>query len=263
MGSQEGRGGLGFTPMPLPNWRVTWSGWEKKIALLDRYITRATLTHAYTGRFRMGWQFNPDFGTELAPRSVGSYRIFDERPEYQPSSVNVDRQFNPLIGMQLTWRGGLSTDLQFQSSKITSFSLSNTNVVERNSNGLRFTARYSKRGFTLPFFPRLQNTLDLSLTMSYAEDRTLTYRLNQDIQDVLSTPVASLVKDPNIYSPGKPNERGDVRIDIAPLIGYQFSQTVKANFEYRYSQLIPKSTGVLPRTTQDIRFNIIVSIRSN
>jgi cell surface protein SprA len=263
MGSQQGRGGLGFTPMPLPNWRVTWSGWEKKIALLDRYITRATLTHAYTGRFRMGWQFNPDFGTELAPRSVGSYRIFDERPEYQPSSVNVDRQFNPLIGMQLTWRGGLSTDLQFQSSKITSFSLSNTNVVERNSNGLRFTARYSKRGFTLPFFPRLQNTLDLSLTMSYAEDRTLTYRLNQDIQDVLSTPVASLVKDPNIYSPGKPNERGDVRIDIAPLIGYQFSQTVKANFEYRYSQLIPKSTGVFPRTTQDIRFNIIVSIRSN
>ena len=99
--------------------------------------------------------------------------------------------------------------------------------------------------------------------MSYAEDRTLTYRLNQDIQDVLSTPVASLVKDPNIYSPGKPNERGDVRIDIAPLIGYQFSQTVKANFEYRYSQLIPKSTGVFPRTTQDIRFNIIVSIRSN
>jgi cell surface protein SprA len=260
-GPSKGRGSVGLGPLPLPNWRITWAGWEKKLPFLDRFLTRATIQHAYTGRFRLGWDFNPDFGTEVS-RQLGSYRVFDERPEFQPGSVNVDRQFNPLVGLQMTWRSGLGTDIQYKSSKITAFSLSNTNVVERNSNEIQFTARYSKRGFTLPFFQRLQNTLDMSLTLSYIEDKTLTYRLNQDLQDVLNVPPDQLVKDVFMYTPNNPNERGDVRINIAPLIGYQFSQSVKANFEYRYSRLIPKSTGVFPRVTQDIRFNIIVSIRS-
>lgn len=263
LASSGRRGSYGFSPLPLPNWRVTWSGWEKKLSFLDRFVTRATLTHVYSGRYRLNWVFNPDFGTEQS-RPLGSFRIFDERAEYQPNSINVEQSFNPLVGMQLTWRSGLSTDLQYASAKLTSFSLSNTNVVEKNTNSLRLTLRYSKRGFTLPFFKRLQNTLDLNLSMSYSADETLTYRLNQDIEDAL---VASggqpELRRANLYSPNDPNERGDVRIEITPLIGYQFSQSVKANFEYRYSQLIPKSTGVYPRTTQDIRFNVIVSIRSN
>jgi cell surface protein SprA len=261
VGPQKGRGSVGLAPLPLPNWRVTWAGWEKRLPFISGMLSRATLQHSYVGRFRLGWDFNPDFGTEVS-RQLGVYRVYDVRPEYQPGSVNVDRQFNPLIGIQLTWRSGLGTDLQYKSSKLTSFSLSNTNVIERNSNEIQLTARYSKRGFTLPFFKRLQNTLDMSLSLSYIEDKTLTYRLNQDIQEVLSLPADQLVKDVMQYTPGNPNERGDVRINITPLIGYQFSQSVKANFEYRYSRLIPRSTGVFPRVTQDIRFNIIVSIRS-
>lgn len=261
VGPRKGRGTVGLAALPLPNWRVTWTGWDRRIPFLTSWLSRATLQHTYTGRFRLGWDFNPDFGTEIS-RQVGLYRVFDERPEFQPGSINVDRQFNPLIGIQLSWRSGLGTDVQYKSSKLTSFSLSNTNVIERNSNEIQFTARYSKRGFTLPFFQRLQNTLDMSLTFSYIEDKTYTYRLNQDIQDVLTTPPDQLVKDVMQYTPNNPNERGDIRINIAPLIGYQFSQSVKANFEYRYSRLIPRSTGVFPRVTQDIRFNIIVSIRS-
>jgi cell surface protein SprA len=260
--SSRSRGSLGFTPLPLPNWRLSWSGWEKKIGFLDRHLTRATLNHVYQGRYRLGWQFNPDFGTEQT-RQIGVYRATDERAEFQAGTINVEQQFNPLIGMQLTWRSGLGTDLQYASSKLTSFSLANMNVVENRSQSVRFTARYSKRGFTLPFFPRLQNTLDMSLSLTYAESLTLTHRLNQDIQEILSGLVPVSDRNASLYSPLEPNERGDVRIDIAPLIGYQFSQTVRANFEYRYSRLIPKSTGVFPRVNQDIRLNIIVSIRSN
>lgn len=256
------RGSRGFSAMPLPNWRVTWSGWERRIRFLEPHLTRASLTHVYTGRYRLGWQFNPDFGLEQN-RSVGAFRAFDERPEFQTSTINVERQFNPLLGIQLTWRSGLGTDLQYSSSKITSFSLSNTNVIENRSQSLRFTARYSKRGFTLPFFPRLQNTLDMSLTVAYVDQLQLTYRLNQDVQEVLSQPIDPSLRNPSLYTPQAPNERGDVRIDITPLVGYQFSQAVKATLEYRYSQLIPKSTGVFPRTTQDIRVSVIVSIRSN
>ena len=103
----------------------------------------------------------------------------------------------------------------------------------------------------------------MSLTVAYIENLQLTYRLNQDINEVLSQQLDPSLRDPVLYTPQDPNERGDIRIDVTPLIGYQFSQSVKANLEYRYSQLIPKSTGVFPRTTQDIRVSVIVSIRSN
>lgn len=254
-------GTKGFIPMPLPNWRLTWSGLEKYVPWASAYVQRITLSHTYVGRFQLGWIFNPDAGVEQT-RTLGSYRISDERPEFTPNSINLTQNFNPLIGMQIAWKNGLTTDIQYASSTVTSFSLSNTTVTEKLSNGLKFTARYNKRGFQLPFFPRLQNTFNASLGINYIEDLTNTYRLNSDLQDVLSVGPGSLVKDVNLYEPGKPNQRGNIRIQVTPLVGYQFSQTVNMNFEYRFDRLIPKSTGVFPRTNQDFRLNIVVSIRS-
>jgi cell surface protein SprA len=254
-------GSKGFIPMPLPNWRLTWSGLEKYVPWAANYVQRITLSHTYVGRYQLGWIYNPDAGTEQT-RTLGSYRITDERPEFMPNSINLTQNFNPLIGMQISWKNGLTTDIQYASSTVTSFSLSNTTVTEKLSNGLKFTARYNKRGFQLPFFPRLQNTFNASLGINYIEDLTNTYRLNSDLQDVLSVGPNALVKDVSLYKPGKPNERGNIRIQVTPLIGYQFSQTVNMNFEYRYDRLIPKSTGVFPRTNQDFRLNIVVSIRS-
>jgi cell surface protein SprA len=254
-------GSKGFIPMPLPNWRLTWSGLEKYVPWAATYVQRITLSHTYVGRYQLGWIYNPDAGTDQT-RTLGSYRITDERPEFMPNSINLTQNFNPLVGMQISWKNGLTTDIQYASSTVTSFSLSNTTVTEKLSNGLKFTARYNKRGFQLPFFPRLQNTFNASLGINYIEDLTNTYRLNSDLQDVLSVGPNDLVKDVNLYRPGKPNERGNIRIQVTPLIGYQFSQTVNMNFEYRYDRLIPKSTGVFPRTNQDFRLNIVVSIRS-
>ena len=56
---------------------------------------------------------------------------------------------------------------------------------------------------------------------------------------------------------------GQSRVNGSAIIGYQFSQTIKANFEYTYRQIIPQSSLVFPRIDHDLLFNIIVSIRSN
>jgi cell surface protein SprA len=253
-------GAIGSTPLALPNWRVSWSGLEKYVPWTSDYIQRITLTHTYVGRYQLGWVFNPDAGAPQT-RSLGVYRITDDRPEIQSSSINITKNFNPLAGLQIAWKSGLTTDIQYSSSTTTSFSLSNTTITEKLSNGLKVTGRYSKRGFQLPFFPKLQNTLTASLGVNYIEDLTNTYRLNTDLQEVLSVPPAALVKDVGLYEPGKPNQRGNIRIQVTPLVGYQFSQTVNVNFEYKYDRLIPKSTGVFPRTNQDFRLNIVVSIR--
>lgn len=256
-----GFGRLGSTPLALPNWRVSWSGLEKYVPWASEYVQRITLTHTYVGRYQLGWVYNPDAGATQT-RQVGQYRITDERPEYQSSSINLTKNYNPLAGLQIAWKSGLTTDIQYTSSTTTSFSLSNTTITEKLTRGVKLTGRFTKRGFQLPFFQKLQNTFTASLGVNYLEDLTYTYRLNSDLQAVLNVPPSQLVKDLNLYEPGKPNERGNIRIQVTPLIGYQFSQTVNVNFEYKYDRLIPKSTGVFPRTNQDFRLNIVVSIRS-
>lgn len=254
-------GNRSFTPVPLPNWQITWSGLESKIAFLSDYLSRASINHQYSGRYRIGWGLNPDEGSLLS-RSVGAYNIEYERAEYEARTINLEKRFSPLIGLNLTWINNLRTSLQYDRSRITSFS-SNNNVNERLSQGMRFTAGYSKRGFRLPFFRRLNNQIDINLTVSYTEDSNLVHRLNQDLGDALQSLPNVLNRDAAQYTPGTPEERGDARIQVTPSFNYQFSQTVTAGFEYSYRQLIPKSTGVFPRTDQDIRFNIVVSIRSN
>lgn len=254
-------GERGFLPIPLPNWRITWSGWERKVDFLARYITRASLTHAYQGRYRTGWALNLDAG-ELVSPNVGRYSSQFPRPEFQARSVNIERRFSPVLGLNLTWTNNMRTNIQYDHSTVTSFSPANNSVTERTQQGIRVTANYSKRGFQIPFLARFSNQLDLQLTMSYLTDSQETFRLNQDLADALDAAPGDLVRDVNQFRPGIPDVQGDTRIQITPTIGYQFSQTVKASFEYSYRQLIPKSSNIFPRVDQDIRFNIVVSIRS-
>ncbi|MFW6348599.1 MAG: hypothetical protein ACOC2C_08345, partial [Cyclonatronaceae bacterium] len=162
----------------------------------------------------------------------------------------------------ITFNNGISATLQYNRSKSTSLSISNRNVVENESQGLSVQIGYSKRGFRLPFFRRFSNTLDTSLRVEYNEDVRKTFALTSDLSDALRGQPGDIVRDVDFYAPAEPTERGEARITITPTIGYTFSQTVRANFEYRYFQLNPRSSGIFPRTDQDILFNIVITIRS-
>lgn len=250
-----------YMPFPMPTWRINWGGWERRIGFLRTYINRMTLTHNYSSTYRLQWRFLPDEGNPVS-RPVGDFQAADFRDEFEPNSINLTRAFQPLIGVNLTFTSGIRSTINYNRSRNTSLSLTNYNVVENESQGLSVSMGYSARGFRLPFMRRFQNTLDLNLNVSYNEDIRKTYALNSDLSDVFRGPAGEIVRDVNFYEPAEPTERGDARLTITPSIGYTFSQTIRANFEYRYNQLIPRSSGVFPRTDQDIMFNIVVTIRS-
>lgn len=255
-------GERGFTPLPLPDWSVVWGGWRQYMPFLADRLTSASLNHAYRGEYRMRWRSNQDVGSEVR-QSIGSYGLQYERPEYQGRTVTLEKHFEPLIGANLTWLQDLRTNVNYNRSEIISFSLSNNNVTERLSRGVSLTVGYSVRGFRIPYFRRLSNQLDLDLTMSYNRDLTLVYRLNEDINEVLQSPPDELASDADAYTAASPEERGDSRIQVTPSFRYRFSEIVTASFEYSFRRLMPRSTNVFPRTDQDIRFNIVISIRSN
>lgn len=251
-------GDRGYMPLPLPNWQISWSGWEKKFGFLDRFLQSATINHSYSGTYRMGWQLNLDRGNEIS-QSLGSYTFIFERPEFHSQSINLERSFSPLVGLQLNWVNNLRTQIQYNRTRAISITLTNNTIRDRQSQGLTSSVSYSKRGFRIPFFRQLNNQIDFSLSMSYSGDITYIYRLNEDVADA----VRLSPEERAGFVRAAPDEQGSATLQIRPSVKYQFSRSINAGFEYSFSKTMPRSTGVFPRTDQDIRFNIQVSIRSN
>lgn len=251
-----------YTPFPMPNWRVNWTGMENWIPFIGRYMERASLSHAYTGSYRLGWSFNSGAGP-LPPRRIGAYVVEDERPEFEPTAINIEKRFAPLVQLNITWDNNLRTQIGYEYSKLTSLALSNINVTERTSKGLTMSITYTLRNFRIPFFRQLTNNLDITLNGNYIEDTEQRFLLDADIERALSEGHDTIIRNPENYSISPRPPSGQTRINASTILGYRFSNTLQANFEYAFSRIIPKSTRSFERTTHDIRFNIRINIRSS
>ncbi|HYW34414.1 MAG TPA: cell surface protein SprA [Balneolaceae bacterium] len=252
-------GDRGFTPFPLPGWRISWTGIENTIPFIGRFIKHASLLDKYSGRYRLSYDYNADQSL-LPPMTLGNYIVQNRRDKYAPATINIEKNFSPLVGLNITWISDLQTNLQYNYSKITSLALSNATVVDEKSQGIKLTVDYTMRNFKIPLFPRINNAVDLTINSSYNQDIEKKYVLSSDLGDALKKSAAYL--NPANAGFSGSFTGGQDRINGSLIVGYHFSQTVKANFEYDYQRLIPKSTGVYSRTDQEVKFNIIVAIHS-
>lgn len=255
-------GDRNFTPFPFPGWRITWTGLEDYIPFIGNFMSRASITHNYSGLYRLGWVYNADRSL-LPDISLGAYSVTNRRPEFEPNSINIEKKFSPLLGLNITWLSNLRTNIQYEYSKLTSLALSNSTVIEQLSRGLKTTFAYTIRGFKIPFFPRIENAVDFTINGSYIEDVEEKFQLDSDLDQALAAGPDQIDRNVDDAEFTSTTTGGQARINGSAIIGYQFSQTIQANFEYNYSRLIPKTSGVYGRTDHDIRFNIVVSIRSN
>jgi cell surface protein SprA len=261
MSNNKSIGDKNFTAFPLPNWRINWTGIENLIPFIGNAMQRATITHAYEGLYRIGWNLNNNPG-ELITRRVGVYTVEDERPEFEPTTVNIEKRFSPLVQLNITWDNGLRSQFGYETSNITSLSLANSQIIERISKGLRVSMAYTIRNFRIPFVQRTASNVDLTFNGSLIEDTEQRFLLDANLDAALQESAGVIDRDPNAYSftPGAVN--GQSRINASAVVGYRFSNTIQANFEYAFSQILPKSTRTFKRTTHDIRFSIRINIRS-
>jgi cell surface protein SprA len=262
-------GRYGFGALPLPNWNLTYSGIETMFPVLQDYIARVSLTHAYRGRYRSGYRFNPNVenGNSLAGASsnrLGGFTVFQPLAEHSPDQSALESAFAPLVGLNITWKNQMRTQFDFERSKRITMSYTSARIDETNTRGIKFSVNYEKRGFKLPLMKKLQNTLTATLNFGYAEDLTQRYQLSNDLNRSLTAgDPAFVARDPKLGTIVIDAPTGTGRINGSAVIGYQFSSMITANFEYAYTHIMPRSTNTFERVTQDFRFNIVVAIRGN
>ncbi len=252
---------LGFN-VPLPNWSINYTGLGQWPVL--RAISQsATLRHSYSATYDSDFRTNasagldPDGNPNTKPLSLrtnqGTVRVIYEIPELEVGSVRINERFQPLLGLNVSWKGGIQTDFTWNRSR--SYSLSTTNADVNNSNTEDFSLRttFSKRGLKLPFFggKKLNNTIRFTLTLSISDNIEKRFRLQSDLEDNLQGRT-----DNETYLNPKPIATS--RITLEPRISYTFSSRVSADFFVRYEQ---SDSSRLSKTTNikggwNIRVNI-------
>ncbi|MEX1211507.1 MAG: cell surface protein SprA [Balneolaceae bacterium] len=250
-----------FTPLPMPGWRINWTGIENLIPILGNWMERATLTHGYQGNYRMGWNFNSQAG-EFPTRRLGSYLIEDVRPEIEPNSLNIEHRFSPLVQLSVIWSQVFRMQVGYELNKLTSMALSNVHVTERISRGVTSSFTYTFRNVNLPFIRPLNNNLDLTLSGNLVEDSEQRFMLEADLANALNEPPEVINRDPNTYRIHPRPPTGQTRIHASAVVGYRFSTTFQANFEYAFSHTLPRSSQTFRRTLHDFRFSLRINFRS-
>ncbi len=230
-------GARGLLPFPMPGWTVSYSGLGR--LPLVRWLTEsATLRHVYHAEYTSDYRTNTrGIAGEEDEFSLGDYVFRYELPAYSAEGAQVEERYTPLVGVEFNWKGGLETDLSWNRGNLYRLSTNNSQVTELRTNEISFSASYRKSGLRLPFVPqgRLNNRLSLGLTLSHATNHEQRFSVTNALLDALPNPAA--------YDVGQALRGENVsvlnetsRLAVTPKIGYQFSNTVQADFVLQYER---------------------------
>ena len=256
----------GRLPFPLPGWQVTYSG-ISKWPLIRSLTQTASLRHGYSADYGL------DFRSNLSPNPTGEFNlqdgptiIYDVSP-IEVGAVRVNERFQPLIGLDLTFKGNIQTSLAWNTG--TSYALTTTTnqVSETETSEITFTANYQKQGLSLPFLPgkRLNNRIGFSLTLSRSTNNDRNFNIKNALEEA-----ASRGPDEDPFQPEEVLIEGSdfgvqvltsqSRITVAPKITYQFSNRVSADAFVRYENFMSEDGRRPPTTNVNGGFNVRVSI---
>lgn len=181
---------------PLPNWRITYNGlsktnWGKKL------FTSFNINHAYNSTFTVS-----NYSSDL--NFVGIPGLDKDAQYYVPSAldtlsgnfytlyyipqIQISEQFVPLIGVDITWKNTLQTSFEFKKSRTLGLSLLDFQLAETRSSEFTGGLGYALAKFKLPFKIRgnrvvLENDINLRFDISVRNDKTINYRLNQNVAE--------------------------------------------------------------------------------
>ena len=221
--------------LPFPGWSFRMSGLEKW-PIIKWVAKSASLEHSYSGKETRSWQFEDISPEQMNFYNFGTFAV--DYKDYERSS-RINRNFSPLIGMNMTWKGNISVTFRHNRNK--SLDESPTGLTINKDNSYTSTGTYTHRGgikLPIPFY----GDVNLNNTMSF----TLNFDLNESQEERSGDKVNLEV--------GSFSESWKTGLRVS----YQFSTKVSGGLRYEYRESATRTTG--RKIDRDFGFDVNLAI---
>ena len=204
--------------LPLVDWSLRWSGLEM-LPLLKLLPWQISLQHA----------------------QIGSH-VKNEQNQQAPVHI-YKRNFQPLVGLTITFKGGLSSNIR--ASRQITLHIKDSGNTKVSADQISGTLTYQRRGgitIPIPFFRdfKLNNTVNFSLSVESSRTE----------KEIWIGEATEFVRTQSNRS-----------LTIKPYITYTFSDKITGSFRYTYTEQEHYLTG--KTITRNIGFDVNIAIRGS
>ncbi|CAN5546630.1 cell surface protein SprA [soil metagenome] len=239
-------GPRGFLAIPIPNWTITYTG-ASNWPFINRIAQQVQITHAYSAVYNMDYRSNAAAGTPASlqlpvPSSTGGTQnvsLLSTTPELQGNTARITERFAPLIGANVTIRGGLQAQLAWNRSNNYALTAASGAVSQGESNEITMRVSFAKTGVRLPIpflgGRRLNNNLRFTLAVSQSESSDRTLYLRENVGRLFADPLAEI-------SDGQP--QGFSRFSVEPRFSYTLSNQVTFDVFVQYENTESQSSRI-------------------
>ncbi|MGB0881472.1 MAG: cell surface protein SprA [Vicingaceae bacterium] len=220
--------------IPLPNWRVTYDGLSK-LALINRYFKKFTLSHGYKstlnyGSFTSNLVHEKDNNGDATTRDL--LNNFD--PELTISTVSMNEQFSPLLGVDMTLNNNMLLRVEFKRNRNASLSMSNNQITEVKGKEWTVGTGYKFRQVRLPI-AKAAADLDTRIDVGVRDNNTLVRRIVENVTQLTS---------------------GQRALTIKLTADYRVSSNLNLRAFYDYISTKPFVSNTFPTTNTNVGISI-------
>ena len=217
-----------FPKIPIPNWRIDFSGLSKIKSLSDIFSS-ITISHSYQSIYSIGEFSNSllyvddlDFRNSIMDYPLASQQTENGLiPFFIINQVRITERFSPLIGINVRTKNNLNARIDYKKDRNIMLNLSNSQVTEMRNSDFSIDFGYSKDKLKLPFKYR-GNIIVL--------DNEIEFRLNFIIRN--TSTVQRKMDEENIIT------NGNYNFQLRPNINYTVNNRV--NLIIYYDRIINK-----------------------
>ncbi len=140
-----------FPEIPLPNWRITYTG-LMKMEKIKKYFKTFTLGHAYRSTYSVGSYSNNLLFVDIGDGFTSEKENGSEKNYYSKniiSTVTISEQFSPLIKLDATWNNSLISNIEIKKDRNISLSTTSGRLTEINGREIVIGSGYIIRDVIL------------------------------------------------------------------------------------------------------------------
>ena len=241
-----------FPKIPLPNWRVDYTGLIK-IPTIAEVFSSFTISHGYNSTYTVGnFTNNLKYSDDLTldhnslnyPQATEIDTITNTLvPSYIINQVLISEQFVPLVGINLKTKSNISMRIEYKKARNLSLNMSNAQVTETTNNDVIMDFGLTKTGFKVPF--RFQGRTSI-LPNDIIFRVSVTVRNSKTIQRKIEG--ESLITN------------GTFNYQIRPTASYNINNQLDFTMYFERTVTEPKLSNTFRRSTTafgfQLRFNL-------